>query len=67
MSEHFYTPVPFNSGHDHFANENIDSFPDLHAHHTLEERAAFTHYSLVYQLANAKPENVKKCTTTSYA
>ena len=61
MSEHFYTQVPSNAGHDHFANANIDSFPDLHAHHTFENREAYIHYSLVHQLATTKPEDVKKC------
>ena len=61
MSDQFYTQVPSNAGHDHFANANIDSFPDLHAHHTFEDREAFIHHSLVHQLATNKPENVRKC------
>ena len=67
MASQFYTQVPSNPGHDHFANANIDSFPDLHAHHTFEDKAAFIHHSLVSQLATNKPENVKKCTQWLYA
>ena len=60
MSSLFYTQAPSNAGHDHFASENIDSFPDLHAHSTFEDRGKFIRDSLRYQLVTVKADWVQK-------
>lgn len=55
----FYTKAPYNSGHGHFGNDYIQSFPDLHAPSTFEERAKYTREKLRYQLLKTKPEDAK--------
>ncbi len=41
MSNMFYTQAPYNiahGGHEPWSNITIESFPDLHAHGTFEQR-----------------------------
>ena len=60
MSNLFYTQAPSNPGHDHFASENIDSFPDLHAHSSFENRGKFIKDSLRYEIQTVKADWVSK-------
>lgn len=62
MSEMFYTQAPSNAGHGHFDNNNIDSFPDLHAPSTFDQTENFVRDALRYQILNLNPDRAIRCT-----
>lgn len=53
--------MPYNLGHGHLQNEAIDSFPNLHAHDTFDDRRRYIHETLKYQLLTTKGEDAKNC------
>lgn len=61
MSEMFYTQVPYNPGHGHLQNAIIDSFPDLHAHDTFQDRRKYIQDTLKYELLTTKGADAKNC------